>query len=91
MLQPFGSENLDSAQSKGQGEETHFHSLPCAAIAERFALLVDASTRCLLIAVQVGKEICQHIFKTGVIVQGVSDHVLLSLRSLIRAGLDLCL
>ena len=63
----------------------------CAAIAERFALLVDASTRCLLIAAQVRKEICQHIFKTGVIVGGVSDHVLLTSRSLIRAGLDLCL
>ena len=91
MVQNYGSQNLDSAQSKGPGEETHFRSLPLRSDSRKVALLVDASTRCLLIAVQVRKEICQHIFKTGVIVGGVSDHVLLTSRSLIRAGLDLCL
>ena len=64
MLQPFGgSESLDSAQSKGQGEETHFHSLPLRCDSIKFAFVGGRIDTCLLIAVQVRKEICQHRFK----------------------------
>ena len=90
MLQPFGGTSYQNrAQSKGQGERTHFHFVTLRSDSTKVCIVGGRIDHCLLIAVQVRKENCQHIFKTGVTVGGVSDHVLLTSRSLIRAGLDL--
>ena len=92
MLQPFGGTSCQSrAQPKGQGEGTHFHSLPLRSDSIKVCIVGGRIDHCLLIAVQVRKENSEHRYKTGVTVGGVSDHVLLTSRSRIRAGLDLCL
>ena len=76
-------------QRTGRGDTFSFVTLRSDSI--KVCIVGGRIDHCLLIAVQVRKENSQHRFKTGVTVGGVSDHVLLTSRSLIRAGLDLCL